>query len=102
MHGPKEWLSTYQRYIQCDGWKVYDGMAKKNSLITLMGCLAHTRRKYFDAEKMDKRASEPLRLIQQIYGIEWELKSNYSENGAYTQVRHSKMKTNFRMENLDG
>ncbi|MCF8238809.1 MAG: IS66 family transposase, partial [Saprospiraceae bacterium] len=95
MHGPKEWLSTYQGYIQCDGWKVYDGMAKKNSLITLMGCLAHTRRKYFDAEKMDKRACEPLRLIQQIYGIERELKSNYSENGAYTQERHSKMKPVF-------
>ena len=49
MKGPKELLSGYTRGLQCDGYGVYDKLAKQENL-TLVGCLAHVRRKYFEAE----------------------------------------------------
>jgi len=54
MHGPKEKLVTYQGVIQCDGYKVYDKIGKKEG-ITLLGCLAHARRKFFEAQDNDQQ-----------------------------------------------
>ena len=95
MHGPKEWLSNHQGYVQCDGWKVYDGMSNKNPSMILIGCLAHTRRKYFDAEKMDPRASEVLKLIQRIYQIERELGSASLPADQYKAERQNQMQPIF-------
>ncbi|MCF8239178.1 MAG: IS66 family transposase [Saprospiraceae bacterium] len=95
MHGPKEMLSTYRGHIQCDGYKVYDGMARNNPSMILLGCLAHTRRKYFDAEKIDPRVSKPLKLIQQLYRIERELRSSSLSADQYTQARQKQMRPIF-------
>ena len=69
-NGPKEMLSAYQGYIQCDGYNVYDKVAKLNPGITLIGCLAHARRKFIEARNSDaSRSDYALSLFQQIY---WE------------------------------
>ena len=75
MHGPKESLATYQGVIQCDGYKVYDKLGRKKE-ITLLGCLAHARRKFFEAQENDyQRSQHALTLIKAIYEHERHCKS---------------------------
>ena len=67
MHGPKEMLSKYEGLLQCDGYKVYDKIGKKKQ-VTLVGCLAHARRKFYEAQDNDKQKSEyALEIIRSIY-----------------------------------
>ncbi len=74
-HGPKEILQNYQGVLQVDGYTVYDEIAKLNPSIELAGCLAHVRRKYFDAKAEDpEKAKFVLGLIRDIYMQERELK----------------------------
>jgi len=76
MHGPKEILANYEGYLQCDGYSVYDKMAKINIAIKLVGCHAHVRRKFFEAKDSDpKRAEYALKMYQQIYAIEQKLRT---------------------------
>jgi len=60
----------YHGIIQCDGFSAYQTLAKKYS-VTLGGCLAHVRRKFYDAQ--DEKpvfSGELLRWIQILYQIE--------------------------------
>jgi transposase len=45
---PEEFLNDFSGYLHCDG---YDGYHKLPERITVVGCLAHLRRKLFDAMK---------------------------------------------------
>ena len=68
MHGPKELLSDFQGTVQCDGYSVYDKVARKNKNIILAGCLAHVRRKYVEAKNSDHLlATVALDLFSEIY-----------------------------------
>jgi transposase len=72
-HGPKEILSDYRGYLQCDGYKVYDKIGQQEG-ITLVGCLAHARRKFYDAQDNDPlRAKHVLKLIAQIYNLDKQI-----------------------------
>ena len=74
MQGPKEILGQYQGVLQCDGYTVYDKIAKTSD-ITLAGCLAHVRRKYIDAKPQDPiRAQYALDLFSKIYAQEKQAK----------------------------
>lgn len=73
-HGPKEILKDYQGILQTDGWQVYDKFGEVPG-ITLVGCLAHVRRKFHEAKDSHKIKSEQaLALIQQIYLAERDRK----------------------------
>lgn len=76
MQGPKEMLSEYKgKYLQSDGYKVYDKIAKLHSF-SQVGCWAHTRRKFFDAKDNDPTLSTyALSKIQEIYKLEKEWKA---------------------------
>jgi len=66
-NGPKEMLATYEGYLQTDGYVVYDKIAKARN-ITLVGCWAHARRKFFEAKSFDEQRSEyVLEKIKTIY-----------------------------------
>lgn len=68
IQGPAEFLKTYQGYIQTDGYNVYDAIVKNRPQIHHLGCLAHVRRKYIEAQSNDKkRADHALMSIGQIY-----------------------------------
>lgn len=73
--GPEKMLKEYTGIIQCDGWQVYDKVAKGNPNIKLAGCLAHVRRKFYEAQKQgDTKANYPLSKIKEIYLLEREAK----------------------------
>lgn len=79
-HGPKEILADYTGYLQCDGYKVYDKIGQQQDIV-LVGCLAHARRKFFDAKENDpKRAKHALKIIQEIYLLEREIKEQAEDN----------------------
>lgn len=68
----KRLLETFSGKLQCDGYVGYDGL-ETNPKITRYGCLAHARRKFFEATKATKNASiakHALKLIQKLYRIE--------------------------------
>lgn len=69
-HGPKEILSGYRGVLQADGWQVYDKFDGVPD-ITLLGCMAHARRKFFEAVETNKtKSQEALAMIQKIYTVD--------------------------------
>ena len=63
-------LKGYQGYLQTDGLQVYDSYGKVPG-VTLVGCMAHARRKFFDARSTDKPlADEALSLFGAVYAVE--------------------------------
>lgn len=78
--GPKEILKNYQGYLQCDGYKVYDKFGVQEN-ITLVGCLVHARRKFFDAQDNDpNRAAHALAIFAKIYANEKRIKEQAGTN----------------------
>ena len=78
--GPKEMLENYQGYLQCDGYKVYDKFGLQEN-ITLVGCLVHARRKFFDAQENDpQRAKYALAIFAKIYHKEKQLKEKAGDD----------------------
>ena len=66
-NGPKEMLATHQGYLQTDGYIVYDKIAKSRDF-ELVGCWAHTRRKFFESKNFDQeRSGFVLEKIKTIY-----------------------------------
>ena len=81
MHGPKEMLKDYSGVLQCDGYTVYDKIAKKGN-IKIAGCLAHVRRKYVEAKDSDaKRATKALDIFTAIYTHEKKAKASEDRLG---------------------
>jgi len=63
-------LADYQGILQTDGYKVYQSIAQKNK-IELTHCMAHARRKFFEAKNNEPQlANHFLRVVQQLYEIE--------------------------------
>jgi transposase len=63
--------------IQCDGYQAYDALLKlphRQGRISLIGCLAHARRKFFEAQAEGADAQWVLAQMQQLYRIEAQLR----------------------------
>ena len=68
--GPNDFLADYQGALQTDGYAVYDRFDLETG-ITLLGCMAHARRKFYNARDNDRKRSEwMLGKIGQLYEIE--------------------------------
>ena len=79
-NGPKELLAGYKGYLQCDGYSVYDKIGA-DPKITLVGCLAHVRRKFHEALKNDKaKAEKALGLFRDIYMEERKIKKQAKDD----------------------
>jgi hypothetical protein len=62
--------------IQCDGYEAYDCFARRRGAgIVLAGCLAHMRRKFYDArEQAPKVAGWILEHLRKLYELEAQLR----------------------------
>ena len=68
-------MTRFQGTIQCDGFSAYQALVARYGGIKLAGCLAHIRRKFFEARKQAPEVVLPILLaIQQLYRIEQELR----------------------------
>jgi len=75
---PRERLTEQTQAIMTDGYEGY-GKACDDYQITRLGCWAHARRKFVDAQKLQPKgktgkADQALTFIQKLYRIEAEMK----------------------------
>lgn len=68
--GPMEILKDFKGHLQTDGYAVYD-LFKDTENITVLHCMAHARRMFFEAQANDlPRATHAMKEIQKLYDIE--------------------------------
>jgi transposase len=76
--------------IQCDGYSAYEAFARSASRaghIQLAGCLAHARRKFFEARAEGEDPQWVLAQIQQLYQIEARLRDARAGPAEVLQAR---------------
>ena len=70
----------FEGIIQCDGYSAYNSFIKARAAtghtIRLAGCLAHVRRKFFEARAEGEDAAWVLAEIRKLYRIEAELRES--------------------------
>ncbi len=82
--------------IQCDGYSAYDSFARSEGRagkITLAGCWAHARRKFFEAKDYTPDAAWALGRIQALYQIEAQLREARAGPAERQAVRHAQSRT---------
>ena len=71
--------AAHPTVIQSDGYSAYPAWAKGKDHITLMGCHAHVRRKFFEAQDQSPRlVAWILRQLAHLYQIESRLRETRS------------------------
>ena len=78
--------------MQCDGYRAYRTFARQREGITLAGCWAHTRRKFYDAFQIGEAKGQSgwiLRQIQHLYRIEERLRESRAGPALRQAVRHN-------------
>jgi transposase len=75
--GPLQFLLGFQGYLQCDAYAGYDELFRlAKGTVVEVGCFAHARRKFIEAEKTSPReAHEAVARIRQLYAVEHEAKN---------------------------
>lgn len=87
---PRAELRNFRGAIQTDGYRVYNYFEQQNN-VTLLGCMAHVRRKFTDAQKSHPHlASQGVKWISLFYNIEEDLKACGADISEIAAVRQSK------------
>ena len=86
---PKAFLGSYKGYLQVDGYAAY---ASTNA--TLAGCMAHARRKFIDAQKVQPkgkvgRADWAVAHIQKLYRVEAQISDKTPEEKCALRQSHA-------------
>jgi hypothetical protein len=78
-------LPDYKGYLQTDDYAGYNAVVKSNDIIQL-GCLAHARRKFIEAQKVapskkgkTSKADMAVQMIAKLYAIEKQIKDKSTE-----------------------
>jgi transposase len=69
--GPKEFLGPFEGILQTDGYAAYDRVGGPK--LVHAGCWAHSRRKFFDAVKLnanDAVAARIVKRIDELFGVD--------------------------------
>jgi transposase len=69
--GPRDFLGQFEGILQTDGYVAYESLGGPN--LVHAGCWAHSRRKFFDAVKLnpaDAVATRMVKLIDELFGID--------------------------------
>ena len=68
--GPKKMLEGFRGYLQADAYPAYDAFFRDGEIVEV-GCWAHARRKFVDAEPTDPTLSkEAIERIRALYDVE--------------------------------
>lgn len=86
----KEFLGAYKGYLQADAYPGYDQLYLTGDIIEV-ACLAHIRRRFFEALETDKeRALFMLTGISRLYDIEREAKERKLTAGEVRALRQER------------
>jgi transposase len=87
--GPIEILKDFKGYLQTDGYAVYDFFKEKED-VAVLHCMAHARRKFFEAKDNDKATAEyALDKIRLLYDIERKAKEQQLDAGQLLELRQT-------------
>jgi transposase len=85
--GPEEILKDFKGYLQTDGYPLYDFFKQKEG-ITVLHCMAHARRMFYDALENDTtRADYALQQFGLLYDIERKAKTLSLNETAVMELR---------------
>ena len=77
--------------IQCDGYSAYEKLVRLFEGLDLAGCLAHLRRKFFEAREQTPEHVLPILLkIQDIYRVERQIKQSNAPPGCRELIRRAR------------
>jgi hypothetical protein len=84
--------ADFDGHIQCDGYTGYDAFAARRKDITLVGCWAHVRRKFYAAHQAhsSNESAFVLHRLQQLYKTEAQLRESRAGPELRVQVRGAK------------
>lgn len=86
-----EILRHFRGVLQADGYSAYETLLSKNKNIILIHCMAHARRKFFEALNYDhEKATHMLALIGALYKIEQEMRDKNLTWQERTIIRQEK------------
>jgi transposase len=90
--GPDEFLKDFRGYLQADAYSGYDQIYKDPDRgITEVACMAHARRKYFDAQSSDiMRSMVMLAYMHLLYDIEREARDKALDATARRALRQAR------------
>jgi transposase len=74
--GPHAFLEGYEGFLQADAYSGYQGLYESGNIIEV-ACMAHCRRKFYEAAiatQGNSRAHYALMQIRKIYQVEWACK----------------------------
>ncbi len=89
----KNFLTDFEGYLQTDGYQGYKTAVEGNPDISLVGCFAHARRKFLEADKASKKsksALEGIKHIKKLYALENDLRSKKLSPEDFLEQRKSK------------
>lgn len=89
----KELLQDFSGALMVDGYEGYNATCSKNG-ITRLGCWAHARRKFIDAQQAQPKgktgkADQALAYIQQLYRVEQSISDKTTDEKYQTRQQHS-------------
>jgi transposase len=85
--GPQQILKDFKGHLQTDGYVVYDFFKEKEE-VTLLHCMAHARRMFYEALPNDKaRAEYALQQFGLLYAIERKAKEQSLPQPEILQLR---------------
>jgi len=90
---PLSLLEGFKGVLQTDGYAGYNRAAKEYKLYHV-GCLAHARRRFFEAAsitKGDSNAHKALTIIQKIYQAEKALRAEHLEDELFVSKRRKQV-----------
>jgi len=85
--GPRQFLKNFKGALQTDGYNAYDIFEDRDE-ITLLGCMAHARRKFDEARENDpERARYVLEKMQDLYTVERRAREEQMDYEARKKLR---------------
>ena len=91
-NGLTETLDNYTGYLQSDGYAAYDKFARGRD-VELVSCLAHIRRKFFEAKgNHAEMANHALAEIQKLYAVERRAREDKMSASDRQALRQTKAK----------
>jgi transposase len=89
--GPLDFLKNFRGYLQCDAYAGYDELFRTRPHVVEVGCWAHARRKFVEAEKTHAElAHEAVARIKALYAVEHEAKDKSLDAAARVALRQQK------------
>ena len=94
---PEKFLKGFEGYLQTDGYVGYNKLVKENKNIKHINCMAHIRRKFYEAIAPILKNEEALKnskaaigfnYCEEIYKLEQEIKNQHLEDKDFYQKRY--------------